>query len=358
MKKKLKIYLLTILTSSGFYLKLNAQSPIKDNNWQLNSAMSDEFNGTSLNTSLWQALDCYSLIGCNWGGSSAFSSQNVSVSNGVLHLKCDGPSTQGYCFNYPPLTVGYKTAGIWSLNFNYYYGYIEIYAILPGFVNVNGNAHADKFWPALWTYHQIFSGGTEIDHDEIDIMDECCSIYKDAKTTGSGYSDSVAGVGVFQYKTSSTPLCLNYHKYAVEWNTDRMKFYFDDNPYLQIYKPISMNPMRAVLDFQLMADQDNSGNVYPFYSGTPFPQYLNIDYFRYYQLKKDCNTDAIINNNTDLSNFVFAVKRNITIGNGSTTIYLNAGDNKTFRATNETTINGEFTVPIGSELSIIPTPCN
>ncbi|MFA5300744.1 MAG: glycoside hydrolase family 16 protein [Lutibacter sp.] len=338
-------------------MRLNAQSPSDDENWQIDMSKSDEFSGTSLDLSKWHPLNCPSNDCYNWGGSSAFSNQNVSVSGGILYLKCDGPSSQGFCFNNPPNFVGYKTAGITSINENYDYGYIEIYARFPGFVDGSGNGHADKFWPALWAYHQEFNGDIEIDHDEIDIIDQCCSIYADAKTTGSGCSDtSINGQAVtkgFEYRTNPTVFCNSYHKYAVEWNTDRVKFYFDDVPYYEIYDTINMDTLKVVLDFQLAGDPD-----YPFYQGTSFPQYMYIDYFRYYTLKKDCNINAAINDNQDLSNFNFAVKQNIRIGNGSSYIFLSSGDIVTFRATNEITINGDFTVPLGSELNLIPTPCN
>lgn len=356
MKRKM-LLVLVIVTSSSLCLMLYAQAPSHDANWEINLSKSDEFGGTLLNTSKWHALNCPSGDCCNWGGSSAFSNQNVSVSGGILSLKCDGPTSQGFCFNYPPNTVGYKTAGITSINSNYDYGYIEIYAKLPGFVDHNNVGHGDKFWPALWTYHQEFNGSIEIDHDEIDIIDQCCSYYADTKTTGSGCSDTAingqAVTTAFEYRTNPTVLCSSYHKYAVEWNTDRVKFYFDDVPYFLIFDTINMDPMMVVMDFQLAADP-----TYPFYTGTPFPQYMNIDYFRYYTLKKDCNTNVIINNNNDLNSFNFAVKHNIQIGNGLSSIYLTSGDIITFRATNEISIYGDFTVPLGSELNLIPTPCN
>ena len=333
-----------------------AQTPANDQNWQLNTGLSDEFNGTSLDGTKWQALDCPTGVGANWGGSSAFSSQNVSVSGGILNLKCDGPASQGFCFNYPLQNiVGYKTAGIWSLNESYSYGYLEIYAQLPGFIDGNGVAHADKFWPAIWTYHQEFTGSCETDHDELDIMDQCCNEYSDAKTIGYGGYDHDVNCTAIGWPTSlytnSVPLCNSYHKYAVEWNTNKVIFYFDDLPLHEIYTSVSMNPMKAVIDLQL----DGSSN---FYSGAPFPEYMNLDYYRYYQLNKACSTSATILNNTDLANYIFSVKSDITFGNGANSVSLNSTDVKYFRAVNSITINGDFTVPLGAEFGLLPTDCN
>ena len=47
MKRKM-IFFLAILTSSSFYLRLNAQTPSNDANWQIDELKSDEFSGTSL----------------------------------------------------------------------------------------------------------------------------------------------------------------------------------------------------------------------------------------------------------------------------------------------------------------------
>jgi hypothetical protein len=51
----------------------------------------------------------------------------------------------------------------------------------------------------------------------------------------------------------------------------------------------------------------------------------DVDYFRYYQLNTQYyNTDALIANNAQLSAFTYGVRRNITIGNGTSAISLNA----------------------------------
>jgi len=132
MKKKKFLIKFCVLALITHWLipNINAQTPLNDKNWlPKNTSLSDEFNGTSLNTNLWQALDCPSGIGYNWGGSTAFSNQNVTVGGGVLSLITTG---EQFCFNVPPNNIGYKTGGIWTINESYNYGYIEIYAQLPG----------------------------------------------------------------------------------------------------------------------------------------------------------------------------------------------------------------------------------
>jgi beta-glucanase (GH16 family) len=142
---KIKIYLLAILTLSVFCEKSNAQLPPGiDTNWQLNTNLSDEFN--TLNLSKWNVIDLWQGKCCNWGGNSRFATANTSVQNGELVLKADAPfsgATPPYDF-----TECCNTGGINSLTESYQYGYIEIYAKLPGNY-YNGIPNAQKFQPAF-----------------------------------------------------------------------------------------------------------------------------------------------------------------------------------------------------------------
>jgi len=347
-----KVFLAGILLFVGSFESLSGQTPANDLNWQLDTAKSDEFNSTSISPAKWHILDCPSGDCCNYGGSTAFERGNVSDSEGILKLRCDGPG-------YAPIPCNretFATGGITSDSSNYLYGYFEISARLPGYIDGTGVAHADKFWPTFWmAYNPICSI-----HNEIDVMDECCCAYSDAKTTGSGWGEAESGADSCQSMSvggctnvSPVPLCSAFHKYALEWNTNAIIFYRDDLPYFQNYNApsMTMNPLKIYIDLQI----SNSCN---FHSGTPFPQYMSIDYFRYYKLKLDCNTSSVILTNADLAAYIFSVKSDITFGNGTDSISLNSTDVKYFRAVNTITINGTFTAPLGSEFGLIPTACN
>lgn len=348
-KTRAFVIVLIFIAISG---AIRSQTPANDLNWQLDTAKSDEFNGNSVNTSKWHILDCPSGDCCNYGGATAFEKGNVSDSGGLLRLRADGPG-------HAPIPCNretYATAGITSDSSNYSYGYFEMYAQLPGYIDGTGTAHADKFWPAFWMYYNPICSI----HNEIDVMDECCCIYSDAKTTSSAWHAAGSGADSCQVITlgactnvSPTPLCNTFHKYAVEWNTNRIVFYRDDLPYLQSYNnpAMTMNPLKIVIDLQIT----NACNFYP---GMPFPQYYSVDYFRYYTLKLDCGTSATLLTNADLAAYTYSVKSDITFGNGTDSISLNNTDVKYFRAVNSITINGTFTAPLGSELGLIPTACH
>lgn len=112
-----------------------------------------------------------------------------------------------------------------------------------------------------------------------------------------------------------------------------------------------MQPQYVVLDYQI------DRNCMP-YDDTPLPQYMMVDYIRYYELNNNyCNEEAIILNTSQLYSF-YGVRRKITIGNGVNVIALNSNDTKTLRASESITINSCFSAPLGCELNLIPTLCD
>ncbi len=338
---------------SGCSVSLYSQiHPSGDPNWTLNSNMSDEFNSTVLDNTKWDALNPGAGIGYNWGSGQFFRPQNVSVDGNNLQLKVE---------NISPTYQKKWSGGIQSKNSNYSYGYFEIRAKLPGFYD-NGQPTGEGFWPAFWTYYiEDDANGCRTVHDEIDILEPNGSQYSDAKSNVAGWHDEDPDCNIDHVKisgnvwyTHNQPLFEDYHKYAVEWLPDRIIFYFDDQPFYISYDhpKMDMQPQFVVIDQQI------DGNT-PLRPNTPLPAFMTVDYFRYYQLNDNfCGANASILNNSQLNSYVYGIRNNIYIGNGSSNITMSSGDVKTFRAKNEITINGEFTVPLGSELNLIPTPCN
>src|SRR5438034_11278806 len=91
-----------------------------------------------------------------------------------------------------------------------------------------------------------------------------------------------------------------------------------------------MNPMNVIFDNQISYMPGYGNNPVPYNMGFPIPgipmvgnppswgnqppYYTSMftDYFYYWKLKQDCSAASVIYNNTDLSNFYFAVKQSIT----------------------------------------------
>lgn len=93
--------------------------------------------------------------------------------------------------------------------------------------------------------------------------------------------------------------------------------------------------------------------------GTVFPQYMTVDYYRYYQLRKDCGNYLFVNNTSDLLNFYSApsIKRSIIIGNSTGEITINSNENKILKTIEGITINNNFAVNLGVELTVLISPC-
>ena len=324
--------------------------PNLDNNWKLNTKKSDEFNDTILDDSKWDVLDISNGIGYSWGGAEYFRPENVAVDNNILQLIVERK---------PNNHNKYYSGGVRSVNHNFSYGYFEIYAKLPGFYN-NGIPCGDGFWPAFWTYYvEEDEDGCRIIHDEIDILEPSGRQYANAKSNVAGWHDEHPDCEIDHIKVCEAqynhnqPLFKDYHKYAVEWLPDRIIFYFDDQPFYAQYNhpKMIMKPQYVVIDQQM----DKTYNVN---SNTPFPQYMLIDYFRYYELNTSfCEQTLSITSNSQLNKHLPGVRKNIIIGDGTNSLYLSNNQSITLRATNEITINGDFIVPIGCELNLIPTPC-
>jgi beta-glucanase (GH16 family) len=115
----------------------------------------DEFNGTSLDTSKWKP--CYHSGNCTNSGNNElewYLLENVTVSNGILHLRAkkqiyDAPDGKKY----------YYTSGmISSTNFSFTYGYVEMRARVTA---------CKGMWSAFWMLPTDGSWPPEIDTQEV-----------------------------------------------------------------------------------------------------------------------------------------------------------------------------------------------
>ncbi len=329
-------------------MELTAQvPPSSDPNWELVRLKSDEFNGPCLNPALWDKA--YPGCGWGWGFGSDLDSANIILENGYLKLRMDISGSV--------ISVGQ----IRSKGSDYSYGYFEISAKIldPGNYK-NGIPCATGIWPSFWTYWVDYPRYKRY-HDEIDIVETLYDKCEDVRIMSGGVHDMIPEsmdtaapksqpVKVYSMEHKHIkPLFEDEHTYAAEWLPDRVILYFDDQPvgaYVGDGAP-------KHLQYVVLSMQANNRWV-DFDETIQSPQDMKVDYFRYYQLiDRYCNKDAKIKNNRQLDHFKFGVRRNITIGSGS--VSLSAGDFKTFRASNEMTIDGGFSVPLGAELHLIPT---
>jgi hypothetical protein len=86
------------------------------------------------------------------------------------------------------------------------------------------------------------------------------------------------------------------------------------------------------------------------------PDTFEVDYVRVYKLRFDnyCSTNETITNFTNYQSNT--VKKNITIS-GTSPITVPGNSTIILRAHNEITINGDFSVPLGSEFGTLISAC-
>ena len=185
---------------------------------------SDEFDGTSLDTSKWVDHLWYA---------SPDSTPNYDVSGGSLRIwPVAGTS---YTRDYRHIT----TDGLYQQT----YGYFEIEAKLP---------YGKGTWPAFWLYNH----DAPVDRPEIDIMEAYSgggpsSGWSDSSLHPTAYGATIwTGAPDAQggYKMVQTPdLHADYHRYAVKWEPNRQTFYFDGQ---EVYAATVSMGAQILLSFQ------------------------------------------------------------------------------------------------------------
>ncbi|MCF6407936.1 family 16 glycosylhydrolase [Chitinophaga filiformis] len=163
---------------------------------------SDEFDGTTLNTSKWGYEN--GNLGVN-NEKQFYQTQNVAVTGGNLVITARKETVQGQ-----PYTSGRLNS---NGKFSTQYGRIEARIKLPG---VQG------LWPAFWMLGNSISTGAGWPRcGEIDIMEQVNT------------SNSVLGTihwwntAYTYYSRSTTTTVTDFHVYAVEWDAAAIRWYVD-----------------------------------------------------------------------------------------------------------------------------------
>lgn len=246
-----------LLVVGSFNLSAQPTSPA-GYDWQLINE--DNFDGTSLDTTYWgfgsTPWGSENQSSCTW-----IAPEDTYLENGNLVLRSrKGP------FTAPSGTVFDQTSGwAWIKTGNWKaYGYLEIRAQFP---NHQGA------WPAFWMLKEGWP-------PEIDVA-EYRGSPKNYLTTafydGSWYTSTHPG----DYS--------DWHTYALEWSPGELKFYMDG----EVIKAhggstVPSDPMYVILsNGTSCADGD----------GTGFPNYFNVDYFRWYQTSPNGNSTVTIEEN-------------------------------------------------------------
>jgi len=175
---------------------------------------SDEFDGTSLNTSIWN-YETGNLGVNNEVEYYTNNATNVSVQNGYLQI------TALYSKNYNNSGWDYTSARINTQNkYSFKYGKVEIRAKVPG---------DQGTWPALWLLGNSINSAGWPACGEIDMMEQ---------GTVTGFDNilcslhwGTAGAVINQSHPNSikvTGSTTDFHLYSMDWRADHISFYIDN----------------------------------------------------------------------------------------------------------------------------------
>lgn len=247
---------------------LLAQAPDANaqTSWQL--VWSDEFNGTSVNTSNWT----FETGGGGWGNNELqyyTNGSNASVANGVLTITANRVSGGYSCW--------YGTCQYTSTRMNtkgkreFQYGRIEARMALP---------MGQGIWPAFWMLGANFPNTPWPASGEIDIMEH---VNNENRTHGTIHWDTN---GYASYGGPSGPVDVTaYHTYAIEWNSSAIKWFIDGVQFWEANIQNNINgteefhrPFFMILNLAVGGNWPGSPN-----STTVFPSRLAVDYVRVYQ---------------------------------------------------------------------------
>lgn len=378
MRKK-TILLLLLFLGINFLNELYAQIPGNDKNWEL--VINEEFNNISVFNSRWQKS--------YWGWNTNFANctpelqvykpENVGISTvngGKLTLTAKKETAWDLVFEWEDTTEvlcdgiqNYRkfdyTSGVIASKSKYSYGYYEIRCKLP---------KGKGFWPAFWLW-----AGPDCNYGhEIDILEVHGGLSEHLVSYGANnwWSEGIDCEDNSDQKLiENIPrMDLNYYTYSCEWVPNQLSWYYNSNSNpVKIFKGqyVPRKPRHIIAN--LAIDQyhppDYSGVIIlkkeqflqkdekiliekPGTSITIFPSSVYIDYIRYYRLKMDCNT-SINQSGFNFTSHNYAVKKSYTLYNST----VPTNSKNTLRATDFILLESNFTVPLGSELAIIPTPC-
>jgi beta-glucanase (GH16 family) len=235
----------------------------------------DEFEGDTLNLDNWT----FDIGGNGWGNQEAEAytnrPENVRVEDGMLVIEAREEPDMIAGKDYSSARL--KTQGLQEFQ----YGRIEARLKLP---------YGQGLWPAFWMLgNDIYKKAWPVS-GEIDILEfvgkEPGTVY--ATVHGPGYSGG-DGVGSW-LEVGEDTLRDDFHVYAIEWEADEIRCYFDDRQYFQLTPDqvpgewVFDHPFFLILNLAV-------GGRWPGYPDdtTVFPQFLQVDYVRVYQ---DATTGA------------------------------------------------------------------
>lgn len=229
---------------------------------------SDEFDGDVINPAHWT----YDIGANGWGNQELQNytndPANAYLDQGNLIIRAEKVAGEQYT------SARLKSVDLQEFEF----GRIDIRAVLPT---------GQGMWPAIWMLGANYPEVGWPDCGEIDIMEMIGS--QPNRVHGTIHFGADPSQHNSHGGSTAVPfpeqLADAYHVYSIEWETDSIRWLFDNEEYFSA-SPDNMNgqpyPFNQPFFFILNVAV---GGIWPGYPDdtTPFPSYMAIDYIRVYQ---------------------------------------------------------------------------
>jgi len=241
---------------------------------QWNIVWSDEFNGSSIDTTKWTFENGNNY---GWGNNEleyyTSSSQNAYVSNGVLHIVALTNSISGYSFT----SARMKTQGLYSTPV---YGRFEWRAKLPAGVGM---------WPALWLLGTNITSAGWPTCGEIDVVENngATPTWVQGSLHWGPSNGEINNTATYNFVSPDS--VTNWHTYDLVWNPGSIQFYVDGNLYENdtgLSTPFNA-PFFFIMNLAVggnyLAVNGTNPTVAQIEAGTTFPAEMQVDYVRVYE---------------------------------------------------------------------------
>ena len=256
------------------------------NTWQL--VWSDEFDGPYIDESKWN----FEIGTGNWGWGNGehqyytSRSENAYIEDGKLIIQALYENYGGSNFTSARMTT--KNKGDWT------------YGKISGRIRV---PNAGGTWPAFWMMPTNSVYGGWPNSGEIDIMEHYgCDDGHIHSTVHNNMYNWNGGIPPTSY-SAYTNATSDFHIYEVEWNDDELNFYVDGQ-YLGTYFKTNSGWQQWPYDqdFHIILNLAIGSHFMPCATeNNLFPEKLEIDYVRVYQLGTGCGLEGDINQDTSVN---------------------------------------------------------
>lgn len=236
----------------------------------MNLLWNDEFNGTSVDQSIWSfdnGNGCPNI--CGWGNNELeyYRPENSTVSNGALTIEAREELFQNNEYTSTKLISQGKKV--------FTYGRVDVRAQLP---------RGKGLWPAIWMLGQNITSVGWPASGEIDIMEMVGGNGGENTTFGTAHwsvNNNQASNG--DSRTVSKGLDQEFHVFSIIWDENRIQWLLNDIPYHNLDitgsdKDAFHKPFYMILNVAVGGNWPGSPT-----SATEFPTQMKVDYVRVFQ---------------------------------------------------------------------------